>query len=39
MKCIKFEFEEDKIKDFIKHPIIIQNKYNYEEISENNYCL
>ena len=26
--------EGTSIKDFIKHPIIIQNKYNYEEISE-----
>ena len=26
--------EKSEIKDFIKHPIIIQNKYNYEEISE-----
>jgi len=26
--------EDTSIKDFIKHPIIIKNKYNYEEISE-----
>ena len=26
--------EEKSIQDFIKHPIIIKNKYNYEEISE-----
>ena len=24
------------IKDFIKHPIVIKNKYNYDEISEKN---
>ena len=26
--------ENSEIKDFIKHPIIINNKYHYEEISE-----
>ena len=26
--------EENTINDFIKHPIIINNKYNYKEISE-----
>ena len=26
--------ENTNIKDFIKHPIIIKNKYNYDEISE-----
>ena len=26
--------ETTKINDFIKHPIIIKNKYNYEDISE-----
>ena len=26
--------DENHIKNFIKHPIIIKNKYNYEEISE-----
>ena len=26
--------ENSEIKDFIKHPIIIKNKYHYEEISE-----
>jgi len=26
--------ENTEIKDFIKHPIIIKNRYNYEEISE-----
>ena len=29
-----FHKEENSIKDFIKHPIIIKNKYNYEEMSE-----
>jgi len=26
--------EPNKIKDYIKHPIIIKNKYNYKEITE-----
>ena len=29
-----FHKEENNIKDFIKHPIIIKNKYDYTEISE-----
>ena len=29
-----FNNEDNNIKDFIKHPIIIKNKNNYEEISE-----
>ena len=33
-KLITNNKENNNIQDFIKHPIIIKNKYNYEEISE-----
>ena len=33
-KKLTNKIEENNIKDFIKHPIIINNKYNYQEISE-----
>ena len=33
-KIIENKNENHHIQDFIKHPILIKNKYNYEEISE-----
>ena len=32
-KCVNKE-NYNKVVDFVKHPIIIKNKYNYQEISE-----